>query len=156
VKMARKRHKPRKKDRQPILENFMQKVAAKAGDNAKYLVNPPGEISMSDAISQLIEPYKDDAPDYKAFRTLVTFGCTAWNASILPQDQRTEMLEKVLAALTAGKKDHAEMLEFVNELMDRKKRLFPHVTRMIVDFKVTDRGDDFHIAVASTLSKPPE
>jgi hypothetical protein len=37
--------------------------------------------------------------------------------------------------------------------MNRKRRLFPHVTRMLVDFKVTDPGQDFHIAIASTLGK---
>lgn len=75
--MARTKNKNKnKKNKQPILESFRQEVAAKRGD-AKYLVNPSGEISMSDAISQLIEPFREDVPDYNSFRTLVTFACTA-------------------------------------------------------------------------------
>jgi hypothetical protein len=29
----------------------------------------------------------------------------------------------------------------------------PNITRMIIEYKVTDQGDDFHIAIASTLDK---
>jgi hypothetical protein len=140
------------KNKQPILENFVQKVATKT-KAAKYVVNPKGEISLSDAISQLIEPYRDDAPDYQSFRTLVTFACTAWNASILPPEKREEMLEKMLAVLPPKKENRIETLGLVKELMDRKKKLFPKVSRMIVEFKVTDLGNDFHIAIASTLEK---
>ena len=147
--MARTRNKKRK---QPILENFMQEVAAKTGD-AKYLVNPSGEISMSDAISQLIEPFRDDAPDYKSFHTLVTFACVAWNASVLPPDERDEMLNKIITGVSRRKKNRSEINEFIKELMDRKRKLFPHVSRMIVEYKVTDLGDDFHIAIASTMGK---
>jgi hypothetical protein len=43
------------------------------------------------------------------------------------------------------------MLGLITELMDRKRKLFPHVSRMIMDYKVTERGNDFHIAIASTL-----
>jgi hypothetical protein len=39
----------------------------------------------------------------------------------------------------------------VKELMKRKNRLYPNVNRMIVQFKVTDRKNDFHIAIASTM-----
>jgi predicted CopG family antitoxin len=141
-----------KKNKQPILENFMQQVAAK-NEGAKYLLNPKGEISMSDVIAQLIEPYKEDAPDYQSFRTLVTFACTAWNASILPPEERDEMLDKMLEALPSQKKKRSEIVGFIAELMNRKKQLFPHITRMIVEFKVTDLGQEFHIAIASTLGK---
>lgn len=151
--MARTKNKHQKKENKPILETFVQKVTAKAGDNTKYLVNPKGEISMSDAISHVIELYRDDAPDYHSFKTLVTFACTAWNASVLPDAKRDEMLNQMLKALPARKKDRSEALGLVKELMDRKKALYPDVTRMVVDFKVTDLGDDFHIAVASTLQK---
>lgn len=150
--MVRKSSKRHKKSKQPILENFIGKVTEKTGD-AKYMVNPSGEISMSDAISQIVEPYRDDALDYHAFRTLVTFACTAWNASILSDDKRKEMLNAMLTALPANKRDRSEALSLVKELMNRKNILYPDVKRLIVDFKVTDLGDDFHIAVASTLEK---
>jgi hypothetical protein len=39
----------------------------------------------------------------------------------------------------------------VKELMKRKNKLYPNVDRMIVQFKVTNRKNDFHIAIASTM-----
>ena len=116
-------------------------------------INPKGEISISDAISQLIEPYKEDAPDYNSFRTLVTFACLAWNLSILPGKDHAKLIKEMLALAPANIEDRLDLLGLVTELMDRKKLLFPEVKRLIVEFKVTERGKDFHIAIASTLEE---
>ena len=147
--MSRKR---KKKGVSPILKDLADKVTAK-GKIEKFLFNPKGEISMSDAISQLIEPYKDDAPDYNSFNNLVTFACIAWNTSVLPEDQRNEALGKMVAVIPGRMKDRLDTLALLTELMERKRKLFPNITRMIMEHKVTDQGNNFHIAIASTLDK---
>ena len=134
-----------------ILKNLMREVKAKT-PFTKTLVNPEGEISISDAISQIIEPYRDTANDHDAFKKLVTVACTAWNASILPADEREKMLAD-MRKLMPDQESREDFTEIVKDLMKRKNKLYPNVDRMIVQFKVTDRGDDFHIAVASTLKK---
>lgn len=134
------------------MKNFVQEVVAK-NKGTKFMINPEGEISISDAISQLIEPYKVDAPNYKSFHTLVGFACVAWNASLLPIEEQDQMLEKMLTEVPSKNENRAETLRFLKELMKRKRRLFPNVSRAIVEYKVTDLGNDFHIAVASTLEK---
>jgi hypothetical protein len=108
---------------------------------------------MSDAISELIKPYRQDAPDYNSLRNLVTFACLAWNLSILPRKDHDDMMKEMIALAPTNIEDRLRMLGLVNELIDRKRRLFPDVKRMIVEFKVTDRGKDFHIAIASTLEE---
>lgn len=140
------------KKKQPIMENFVQKVAAK-NTGAKFVINPEGEISMSDAISQLIEPFREDAADYQSFHTLVTFACIAWNAAILPFEDQKELLQKTLAEFPPQKNTRIDVLRLIQALRDRKELLFPNVSRMIVEFNVTELGDDFHIAIASTLGK---
>ena len=152
--MARTRRKPRKKANQSILSNFMRKVTAKTGD-AKYLVNPEGEISVSDAISEIIKPYRDAAQDYQSFHKLVTVACAAWNATILPAKKRESMLADMRKQMP-DQQSREDFTAIIKELMKRKNRLYPKVNRIIVEFKVTNRKNDFHIAVASTLSKPPE
>ncbi len=146
--MSRKR---KTENSQALLKNFAQKVAAKS-DGAKLQLNPQGEISMSDAISQLIQPYRDDAPSYGTFCNLVTFACIAWNASILPAEEQSGLIDTVLAS-TRNVEDRLDTFGFLTELMDRKKRLFPDISRLIVDFKVTDQGNGFYIAVASASEK---
>ena len=147
--MARKR---KLQPNKAVLENFAHKLTLE-DPKMKFKINPKGEISMSDAISELIEPFKDDAPDYAGFRNLVTYGCIAWNAANLPVKEQDDLINKMFAAIPHNMEDRLELLGLITELMDRKKKLFPNVSRMIVDFKVTDQGKNFHIAVASTLEK---
>lgn len=144
--------KKKKKGLNPILEDLANKVISK-GRTDKFLFNPKGEISMSDAISQLIEPYKDDATDYNSINNLVTFACIAWNTSILPEAQRTEAPGKMVDVIPGKMEDRFDTLALLTELMERKRKLFPNVTRMIMEYKVTDQGNNIHIVVASTLDK---
>jgi hypothetical protein len=147
------RTKPRKaRKASPILENLMQEVASETS-YTQTLINPAGEISISDAISQIIEPYRKTATNYDSFYKLVMLACAAWNACILPAEESESMLQAMLAALPSEAQARTDFMGTINALMARKKKLFPHVSRMIVKFKVTDRGNDFHIAVASTLGK---
>ena len=147
--MTRKRKQPKNK---AILEDFANTLTSK-DSKMKFRMNPKGEISMSDAISELVDPFKEDAPDYESFRNLVTYGCIAWNAANLPIQEQDKLINKMLGSIPRSLEDRLELLGLITELMNRKKKLFPDVTRMIVDFKVTDQGENFHIAVASTLEK---
>ena len=135
-----------------MLEALADKVISK-GRTDKFLFNPKGEISMSDAISQIIEQYTTDAPDYNSFNNLVTFACIAWNTSVLPETQRNEALGKMVDVIPGKMEDRLDTLALLTELMERKRKLFPNVTRMIMEYKVTDQGNNFHIAVASTMDK---
>jgi hypothetical protein len=145
--MARKR---KHKGDSGLLHDFANQLMAEK-ESGKYLFNPKGQISMSDAISELIEPFREDAPDYNSFSNLVTFACIAWNTSILPEEQRDEALGKMVDLIPGDIEDRLETLNLLGELMERKRKFFPNVSRTIVEHKVTDRGDDFHIAIASTL-----
>lgn len=120
----------------------------------EYRINPKGEISMSDTISQIIAPYRQDAPDYDAFHKLVTLACAAWNACLISTDKHQAMIQDMPAQMP-DQQAREDFLVIFDELMKRKKKLFPHVSRMIVNFKVTDLGNDFHLAVASTLEGMP-
>ncbi len=132
-----------------ILQNLMRDLKSKTG-LTKTLINPEGEISISDAISKIIAPYRDAAPDYKSFHKLVTIACTAWNASILPVAERENMLAD-MRKLMPDQQSREDFTAIVTELMKRKNKLYPKVNRMIVQFKVTERRNDFHIAIASTM-----
>lgn len=147
--MSRKR---KKKVVSPILKELADKVTAE-GMFDKFFFNPKGEISISDAISKIIKPYKDDAPDYNSFNNLVTIACIAWNTSILPEEKRSEALQEMLKFFPGKLQDRLDMYALLTELIERKRKLFPSITRMIMEHKVTEQGKDFHIAIASTLEK---
>jgi hypothetical protein len=131
-----------------LLQNFMREVKSKTGFT-KTIINPEGEISISDAISKIIAPYRDTARDYDSFHKLVTVACTAWNASIMPVEQRESMVADMLK-LMPDQQTREDFTAIVKELMKRKNKLYPKSNRMIIQFKVTERRNDFHIAIAST------
>ena len=132
-----------------ILQKLVRDVKAKTGFT-KTLVNPEGEISISDAISKVIAPYRDTAQNYHSFHKLVMVACTAWNAAIMPVGQRESMLAD-MRKLMPDQQSREDFTAIVKELMKRKNKLYPKVNRMIVQFKVTERRNDFHIAIASTM-----
>jgi hypothetical protein len=71
----------------------------------------------------------------------------------LPENKRNEVLGEMMNVLPGKMEDRLEILNLLGALMERKLKLFPNVSRMIVEHKVTDRGNDFHIAIASTMEK---
>jgi hypothetical protein len=134
-----------------ILQKFAWEVKAKTSFT-KILIKPEGEISVSDAILKIIAPYRDAAQDYESFHKLVVLACIAWNAAILPAKQREGMLAHI-SKLMPNQQSREDFTKIVKELMKRKNKLYPNVNRMIIEFKVTERKNDFHIAVASTIEK---
>jgi hypothetical protein len=134
-----------------ILKKLVRDVKAKTGFT-KTLINPEGELSISDAISEIIAPYRDVAQDYESFHKLVAVACAAWNATILPVEKRESMLADMRQAMP-DQQACEDFTAIVKELMKRKNKLYPNVNRVIVQFKVTNRKNDFHIAIASTMKK---
>ena len=147
--MSRKR---KDKTNNALLRNFANQVMTENKDGI-FLFTPKGEISMSDAITQLIEPYSAGVSDYNSFSNLVTLACIAWNTSIFPENQRNEVLSKMVDVIPGKMEVRLKILDLLAKLMERKRKLFPNVSRVIIDHKVTDRGRGFHIAIASTLEK---
>ena len=133
-----------------LMQEFAKQVKAE-NEDIKFLFNAKGEINMSDAIKHLIEPFSEDTPDYESFSGLVTLACVAWNTSLFPEKKREEILIEMMDVFEGNIEEQVETFNLLGELMERKRKLFPNVTRMIVEHKVTDRGGDFHIAIASTL-----
>jgi hypothetical protein len=131
-----------------LMQQTMKTTPAK-----KFVVNPQGEISMSDAISQILEPYRQDGLDFAAFKNLVMLACAAWNDCVVPIEKREAMIQDILALIHPDQQSRQDFLDIFQSLMDRKKKLFPHVSRIIVNYKATDIGNDYHIAIASTLEK---
>jgi hypothetical protein len=149
--MPRKKKQKKNNNSTPILKNLMREVKGKTGFT-KTLINPEGELSISDAISKIIAPYRKSAPNYVSFEKLVAVACAAWNAAILPAAERESMLAD-MRKLMLDAQSREDFDAIVAELMKRKNKLYPKVNRIIVEYKVTDRGNDFHIAIASTMEE---
>jgi len=150
-KTKKKQQRPKKRTQSEILKRRLEKCPFKA---KKIVINPKGEVKMSEVLREFVDPYYEFAKSKEAYNRLFTLGVLAWNTSLLPKEKHKDMMEKIL---TTSFSSYDELLkmeagDIVSELIKRKKKYYSENKRFIVDFKVKDTGSDFHITVASTLS----
>lgn len=119
----------------------------------RLVYEPAGHEKMSEVLEDFVEPYRDLADTDDALRKLLSLALVAWNAALLPEDQRRAMIDEMVeAGLSRGTEaDRAQAREIIEMLVRRKEEHFAANRRAIVSFELTDRGDDYHLSVASTL-----
>ena len=149
----RKKKRANSKSQRGKLQQFARKMKRDGtlGDN-KLILNPPGEVKMSDLLNQIIEPYAEDLETLDAYRMLVTAGAMAWNNTLLPPEGQAAGFA-AMNKLDIPAENKEIMKELIMTLMKRKLALFPDIRRFIVSYEVSDLGDQWHLSVASTM--PP-
>jgi hypothetical protein len=120
---------------------------------SRVVYEPTGREKMSETLEDFIEPYRELADNEDAFRKLLNLGVLAWNAALLPDDQRRRAIDETLSAglSRSSKEDRALAKEFIEKLVRRKEERFAANQRAIISFELTDTGDGYHLTVASTL-----
>lgn len=113
---------------------------------AEVAFNPPGQRKMSQLLEELITPYRDETETLEDFNNLVLLGTLAWNIGLLPAEERDVFLKNALK--TAPRALRADLGKLLKALILRKLALFPDDDREIIDTRVTELGDRYHLAVA--------
>ena len=125
---------------------------------------------MSQVLLDFVEPYKQFAETPEAIEKLVVIGIAAWNASMLPEQQRDSTVanlamsivkgnslvrrvtSKIRTAILGESRDVAEFKQLVYELIERKLQYYPEIKRLIVSYELSPREDDIHLIIVSTLT----
>ena len=152
--MAKKKGKKRKRTPIPKKQRALAAQLKKSGINAKTINAPPGTLKMSEVIIEFLKPYQKYATTYEAQKRLTTVGIIAWNASLLSEDEAQAMIDKTTKAQPRAVRE--EMIEFIEELMERKKKHFAIYTRPVIDYHLADDGDEWHLSVASLETIPKD
>lgn len=134
------------------LEEKTKRSMGKAFRGAVY--DAPGEIKMSEALENLIEPYTEEVGTIEAMRKLVALGGLAWNLALLPSEVVAKELPKLIKGMAVEPGNAQMLIEVIQKMIERKLLLYPDVNRYIVNSQVEDLGDGWHISVASTFSSP--
>ena len=139
-------------------EKLLQKVKEKSLDNGSDIrVAPPDTEKMSEIIIHFAKPLldvaKNDAEEKKAF----TIAILLWNLSFLPENKQTKYREQILAA-SGVSPDTAPSLVAANNnvidiLLERKKRLFPNITRSVIDYSLVKTPKGLHLNIVSNILK---
>lgn len=133
------------------MRQMEEKVQGRLGD-VKLLRNPAGMEKMSTVMERFIEPYMDETFDNEAMNKLLVVAVTAWNAALMEPKERTDFLKKMAKALPwSARRDFRKI---VQEMVERKQQFFADNQRQIIDYQITDLGDQYHLSVISSM--PPD
>lgn len=156
--MRRKHRQEQARPRAPMSrfssQDALRQMASEMQNNALLprltpVINPPGQEKVSDVIWQFIAPYSSYADDLASMQKLVTIAAIAWNAAIMSEEDSAGFLDRMIETFPADTREDAEAV--IGDLIQRKKRYFATNKRLIVNMKVTDTGDGFHLVVASSM-----
>jgi hypothetical protein len=150
-KRKRKRSRKQKPRVQAPLERRLRQGPL-AG--SMVVVAPKGQAKMSEVLEDFVEPYIDEIDDtMEAHQKLFGLATLAWNAALLPEEKRQEMLddsvETALKEMSA--RDKQEFRDIMNELIQRKIEHFAEYNRFVIDFELTKAGTGYHLTVISTM-----
>ena len=118
------------------------------------LVTGPQAEKMSDVLEAFTEPYEEPDMSLTARKTMLQMAAIAWNFALVTDLKKRQMLKEnffengIDSNILLVKK---EMEELIEEMIDRKEKLFADNQRYIVNFELEDLGDEFYLSVASTL-----
>ena len=148
----RSRKDKRNKDRLPK-RLFKRERGPAIPPGSRVVYEPTGREKMSEVLDDFIEPYQEVADDEDSYRKLLNLGVLAWNAALLPEDQRRTAIDETLREGLPGssKEYRAQAKALIEMLVQRKQERFAANQRVIISFELTDTGDGFHLTVASTL-----
>jgi hypothetical protein len=132
---------------------FKQERAPTMPRRSRVVRTPAGQEKMSEVLEEFVAPYRDQTDSEDAFRALLHLGMLAWNAAMLPEDERQDVVEELLREgfSSAPKKVQAEAREIVENLIRRKQEHFAANQRPIVSFELTDTGSEYRLFVASAV-----
>ncbi len=159
--MATKRKK-RKRRKQPPKRyaKIISKMKEKGTfDGRKILYEPKGEVKMSEVMIDFIDPYTTHTETYDAYNKLVMLAIMAWNAALLPRNERKTLLDRSISKMPISRTEKKELRRLLGVLIERKDKHFADYTRTIMDYQITETKNNFHLSIASSLAideKEPE
>jgi len=137
---------------------MLDSVKANNPDRPVTIVTTPQGEKMSDLLETLVEPYQEPNLTDSAERNLLMMGIIGWNAALVDDALRKPLIDDFIRTVTksATKADVDDLRAMINELVERKRKLFPAVNRFIMDFRLAHGPDGRHLSVISTIPEPPK
>jgi len=125
---------------------------------ANMVIEPKGEVKMSEVLKQFVEPYRDTVHNLQQCKSLLSLAGIAWNAALMSESEQQSIVDEFLeeSLVTDDAQTKQDTKEIIAELIARKNQHFSHIKRLIMDFDVKQSGQRYDISVASTLLKTPE
>ena len=130
-----------------------QLLAAGVFKDQEIVYQASEEAKLSAVLLNLIEPYKKAAKTTDAYEKLIVLAVVAWNAAILTGSERKALIDITIQAITksAGEEWRQDAGNTIAMLMRRKERYYAADHRLIVDYRLTETQNEYHLSVASVV-----
>jgi hypothetical protein len=145
----------KRKKRQSANSNKAQlkhEVQAQSAFKHLKIIEAEDAEKMSAVILKFVAPYQHLIHSKKAYEHLIVLAMVAWNATILEGETRQRLMDRVKETiLSDGDEDWSqELADLLAQLMQRKERYFADNKRLILDYRVSESRQEYHLAVIST------
>ncbi len=149
--VPRSKKKPTKSKKAP--EGF------KSGPQEKRLLDKLASIcglkrhapKMCEVFMEFVEPYHEILNTEEDFSRLLPVAQAAWNAALLPDPDRKEVIDEAVSRAAFSPK---EARRIINDLIVHKESHFSEDKRRIATYQLTMVADnDVHLRVAWTLEE---
>ncbi|HEY5575006.1 MAG TPA: hypothetical protein VIK64_18445 [Anaerolineales bacterium] len=116
------------------------------------------DAKISATLLEFIAPFRKSAPTDEAYRRLIALAIIAWNAAILPEIGRKELIDTTVNSIvtSAGEEWREEAENSLKMLIKHKERYFADDKRFILDYRLTDTGNEYRLSVASVAVSEDE
>ena len=139
-------------DKRIIDESFdkMERRISEMTGIEHKIMRDESSVSMSETLLEFASPLIEaiDPTDREAYKRTVSTAIFFWNCAVLREKPGKE---KEIKKLLKSFMKNADSKDIVNDMMERKRQLFPDINRYIINYELVDQGDAYHISVASTF-----
>jgi hypothetical protein len=106
---------------------------------------------ISEVFLEFIAPFKSAATTQDSFEKLIVTGIIAWNAALVTGAERQKRIDSAVQVIIdqAGETWRKDAEATIALLIRHKERAFAADRRYIVDYRLTDTGQAWHLAMAA-------
>lgn len=128
------------RNNQELLGGFPDKVQKMMGkEGATFETATREEDKLSHAVIQVAKPFLDQDPDL--FEKILMVAITAWNLSFHPDEDREKRMWEFIEKFGRTPEDRQGFRHILETLLTRKREMFPHDDRYIVNFQFSEDPD---------------
>ncbi len=147
------------KVRQETLEKFGRNLRQGPLGEAfpDVVMTSNSEVKMSKVLKLFVAPYMNQARTRNRREKLFGLAIFAWNLALMPEDERQPMINQFITrdlkiSDPSIQKDTGGLIQ---ELLARRLECFAGNQHYILSYELNNRGNQYQIAVASTIMDQP-
>lgn len=117
----------------------------------KVSVTPKGIEKMSEVIGNFAEPLLTDCKSDNDIKNAIQFAVVVWNLTMFPEDEQDKRIQELVVTLSTP--DNIDQINqatlYINSFINRKKEMFPHIQRVVIDYQFSGTGSNIRLNIVS-------